>query len=114
MGKHFSRTLCSFEINLIGCINFLSIDVKNEISSSSILMDIEDHVDKMNLLVTKLNKIKDIGGEVSGGKNEKSLQKTMNNNLWTNTGKEFKGIYICVHLLKNEVDVYRVTNSFLA
>uniref|UniRef100_A0A7M5X3S8 Uncharacterized protein n=1 Tax=Clytia hemisphaerica TaxID=252671 RepID=A0A7M5X3S8_9CNID len=40
---------------LEGCINFLNIDVKNEISSSSILMDIEDQVDKMNYAITKLN-----------------------------------------------------------
>ena len=69
-------------------------------------MDIEDHVDKMNLLVTKLNKIKDIGGEASSGKNEKSPQKAMNNDLWANTGKEFKGI-VC-SFLKNLIDVYKI------
>ena len=53
-------------------------------------MDIESHVDKMNLLVKKLNEIKDFGGASAGIKNENSPQKAIND-LWTNTGKEFKG-----------------------
>ena len=75
---------------LLGCINFLSIDVKNEITSSSTLMDIEDHVDKMNLAISKLNTLQaklDIPP-----KNEKGSQKVMNE-LWTNTGKDFKGFF---------------------
>ena len=61
-------------------------------------MDIEDHVDKMNVLVTKLNNIQGKIDDTSAVKNDKSSQKPINE-LWTNSGKDFKGINFIIFIL---------------